>query len=51
MLCPCGYGEIARIGDDTFKRVIPAQFQVLVNAAPEIRLSRLLACRGASPCP
>ena len=51
-LCPCGCGEMARIGEDVSERldVIPAQFQVLVTRRPQICLSPLLAGRGASSC-
>ncbi len=43
-LCPCGCGEMARIGEDVSDRldVIPAQFQVLVTRRPKY------ACRGCS---
>ncbi|TGN68718.1 IS66 family transposase [Paracoccus liaowanqingii] len=44
ILCPCGCGEMARIGEDTSERldVIPAQFQVLVTRRPRY------ACRRCS---
>lgn len=43
-LCPCGCGEVARIGEDISERldVIPAQFQVLVTRCPKY------ACRRCS---
>lgn len=43
-LCPCGCGEMARIGEDISERldVIPAQFQVLVTRRPRY------ACRRCS---
>lgn len=43
-LCPCGCGEMARIGEDVSERldVIPAQFQVLVTRRPRY------ACRRCS---
>lgn len=43
-LCPCGCGEMARIGEDVSERldVIPAQFQVLVTRRPKY------ACRRCS---
>jgi transposase len=42
--CPCGCGEMARIGEDISERldVIPAQFQVLVTRRPRY------ACRRCS---
>jgi transposase len=35
--CPCGCGEMARIGEDVSERldVIPAQFRVLVTRRPK----------------
>ncbi len=35
-LCPCGCGEMVRIGEDVSERldVIPAQFRVLVTRRP-----------------
>ena len=44
ILCPCGCGEMARIGEDISRRldVIPAQFQVLVTRRPRY------ACRRCS---
>ncbi|MBC7140538.1 MAG: IS66 family transposase zinc-finger binding domain-containing protein, partial [Defluviimonas sp.] len=43
-LCPCGCGEMARIGEDVSERldVIPAQFRVLVTRRPKY------ACRRCS---
>jgi transposase len=43
-LCPCGCGEMARIGEDVSRRldVIPAQFRVLVTRRPKY------ACRRCS---
>lgn len=43
-LCPCGCGEMARIGENVSERldVIPAQFQVLVTRRPRY------ACRRCS---
>ena len=43
-LCPCGCGEMARIGEDVSERldVIPAQFRVLVTRRPRY------ACRRCS---
>jgi transposase len=42
--CPCGCGEMARIGEDVSERldVIPAQFRVLVTRRPKY------ACRRCS---
>ena len=42
--CPCGCGEMARIGEDVSERLdmIPAQFQVLVTRRPKY------ACRRCS---
>jgi len=41
-LCPCGCGEMARIGEDVSERldVIPAQFQVLVTRRPRYACRR-----------
>src|SRR3546814_9441215 len=38
-MCPCGCGEMARIGEDVSERldVIPAQFRVLVTRRPKYR--------------
>jgi len=43
-LCPCGCGEMAKIGEDVSERldVIPAQFRVLVTRRPRY------ACRRCS---
>src|SRR5512134_72350 len=43
-LCPCGCGEMAKIGEDVSERldVIPAQFRVLVTRRPRY------ACRGCT---
>ena len=43
-LCPCGCGEMARIGEDVSERldVIPAQFRVLVTRRPKY------ACRSCT---
>lgn len=43
-MCPCGCGEMARIGEDVSERldVIPAQFRVLVTRRPRY------ACRRSS---
>jgi transposase len=43
-LCPCGCGEMAKIGEDVSERldVIPAQFRVLVTRRPQY------ACRRCS---
>ena len=63
--CPCGCGEMAKIGEDVSERldVIPAQFRVLVTRRPNgghdchrfegmpDGLSPLLAIRGAGACP
>ena len=44
ILCPCGCGEMARIGEDVSERldVIPARFRVLVTRRPKY------ACRRCS---
>ena len=41
-LCPCGCGEMAKIGEDVSERldVIPAQFQVLVTRRPKYACRR-----------
>ncbi len=41
-LCPCGCGEMARIGEDVSERldVIPAQFRVLVTRRPKYACRR-----------
>lgn len=45
-LCPCGCGEMTKIGEDTSERldVIPAQFRVLVTRRPKYACRR---CSGA----
>ncbi len=45
-LCPCGCGEMARIGEDVSERldVIPAQLRVLVTRRPKYACRR---CSGA----
>lgn len=45
-LCPCGCGEMAKIGEDISERldVIPAQFRVLVTRRPRYACRR---CSGA----
>jgi hypothetical protein len=47
--CPCGCGEMARIGEDVSERldVIPAQFRVLVTRRPKYACRR---CRNLN-CP
>lgn len=45
-LCPCGCGEMTRIGEDTSERldIVPAQFRVLVTRRPRYACRR---CSGA----
>ena len=45
-LCPCGCGEMARIGEDVSERldVVPAQFRVIVTRRPKYACRR---CSGA----
>jgi transposase len=45
-LCPCGCGEMAKIGEDVSERldVVPAQFRVLVTRRPRYACRR---CSGA----
>jgi len=45
-LCPCGCGQMTRIGEDVSRRldVIPAQFRVLVTRRPKYACRR---CAGA----
>ena len=45
-LCPCGCGEMARIGEDVSERldVVPAQFRVIVARRPKYACRR---CSGA----
>ncbi|KMK63931.1 Transposase C of IS166 homeodomain/zinc-finger binding domain of transposase IS66 [Puniceibacterium sp. IMCC21224] len=45
-LCPCGCGEMARIGEDVSERldVVPAQLRVLVTRCPRYACRR---CSGA----
>jgi transposase len=57
-LCPCGCGEMARIGEDVAERldVIPAQFQVLVTRRPRYacaaaRRPRRRRMRPSMSCP
>jgi transposase len=46
ILCPCGCGEMAKIGEDVSERldVVPAQFRVLVTRRPRYACRR---CSGA----
>ncbi len=45
-LCPCGCGEMAKIGEDVSERldVVPAQFRVIVTRRPKYACRR---CSGA----
>src|SRR3546814_7693847 len=45
-MCPCGCGEMAKIGEDASERldIIPAQFRVLVTRRPRYACRR---CSGA----
>lgn len=45
-LCPCGCGEMARIGEDRSERldIIPARFRVIVTIRPKYACRR---CAGA----
>jgi transposase len=46
ILCPCGCGEMTRIGEDRVERldIVPAQFRVLVTIRPKYACRR---CAGA----
>ena len=50
ILCPCGCGEMAKIGEDRTERldVVPAQLQVIVTVRPEVRLPQLRGRRHPS---
>ena len=51
--CPCGCGEMARIGADRVERldVIPAQFRVLVTIRPKYACRRCAGAGGPAPAP
>ncbi len=57
-LCPCGCGEMAKIGEDRAERldVVPAQFRVLVTIRPKYACRRcaetvVQPMRPTSSCP
>ncbi|EHK52276.1 IS66 family transposase [Allomesorhizobium alhagi] len=51
-VCPCGCGEMARIGEDVSERldVIPAQFRVMVTRRPKYACRALFGCGSTGPC-
>lgn len=51
--CPCGCGEMARIGEDRVERldVIPAQFRVLVTIRPKYACRRCAGAVAQAPAP
>jgi hypothetical protein len=51
-LCPCGCGEMARIGEDVSERldVDPGPVPGAGDPPPQVRLPPLLAGRGAGAC-
>jgi transposase len=51
--CPCGCGEMARIGEDRVERldVIPAQFRVLVTIRPKYACRRCAGGVAQAPAP
>ena len=51
-LCPCGCGEMAKIGEDVSERldVVPGAVAGAGDAPPEIRLPPLLGGGGAGAC-
>jgi transposase len=52
-LCPCGCGEMAKIGEDVSERldVIPAQFRVLVTRRPKYACRRCSAAVAQAHAP
>ncbi len=52
-LCPCGCGEMTRIGEDRVERldVIPAQFRVLVTIRPKYACRRCAGAVAQAPAP
>ncbi|WP_245155809.1 IS66 family transposase, partial [Paracoccus ravus] len=53
ILCPCGCGEMARIGEDLSERldVIPAQFRVLLTRRPKYACRRCSQIVAQAPAP
>ena len=51
-LCPCGCGEMARIGEDVSERldIVPAQLRVLVTRRPRYACPPLFGRGGSGPC-
>ena len=52
-LCPCGCGEMTRIGEDRVERldVIPAQFRALVTIRPKYACRRCAGAVAQAPAP
>jgi len=52
-LCPCGCGQMARIGEDRVERldVIPAQFRALVTIQPKYACRRCAGAVAQAPAP
>jgi len=50
-LCPCGCGEMVRIGEDRTERldIVPAQLRVLVTVRRSSRMLRLMRCLPTKP--
>jgi len=53
ILCPCGCGEMTRIGEDRVERldVIPAQFRALVTIRPKYACRRCAGAITQAPAP
>ena len=53
ILCPCGCGEMARIGEDRVERpdVIPARFRALVTIRPKYACRRCAGAVVQAPAP
>ena len=52
ILCPCGCGEMAKIGEDVSERldIVPAQLRVLVTRRPRYACRRCFRRRGPGAC-
>lgn len=53
ILCPCGCGEMTRIGEDRVKRldIVPAQFRALVTIRPKYACRRCARAIAQAPAP
>lgn len=53
ILCPCGCGEMTRIGEDRVERldIVPAQFRVLATIRPKYACRRCAGAIAQAPAP